>query len=470
VPNYAKVKYANVYPGVDLVYYGNQGKLEYDFVVQPGADPRSIQLAIVSDEHGAERQSAIDNRKSSISAPLRIDKNGDLVVTTDSGEVTFHKPVVYQVDESRPSSVVTRQLRGTTNKGLTKDGGKHFVDGRYLVRSDQTVGFKVASHDPAMPLVIDPVLAYSTYLGGNGTDSGNGIAVDASGDAYVTGATYSTDFPSTPGAFQTVQRGICAAFISKLNAAGSALVYSTYLGGKSCSWGLGIAVDASDNVYVTGQTSSSNFPVTSGAFQTSKHGTFDAFVAKLNAAGSGLLYSTFLGGSNGEQGTAITFDASGSAYVTGWTRSSDFPITPGAIQTTLVGAQDAFITKLNAGGSALIYSTYLGGSSQGDTDGGGGIAVDASGNAYIMGSTASRHFPTTPGAFQASYGGGPVDAFVSKLNAAGSALVYSTYLGGSGQEAFPGGAPAGIAIDASGNAYVTGFTDCFLATPKYAVI
>jgi hypothetical protein len=470
VPNYAKVKYANVYPGVDLVYYGNQGQVEYDFVVRPGADPYSIQLAIVSDEQVgsrqkavgnareaqdlAEGQSAIDNRQSSIPTTPRIDAHGDLVVGTDGGEVIFHKPVVYQLDESRPSSVVTRQLRSTKDQGQgTKDGGKHYVDGRYVLRSDQSVAFQVAFYDPAKPLVIDPVLAYSTYLGGRNFDQSFAIAVDTLGNSYVigiAGGPHFPHFPTTPGAFQTVYGGGNAdAFISKLNASGSALLYSTYLGGLDDDIGSGIAVDAWGNAYVAGGTLSFNFPTTPGAFQTTYGGNGDAFVSKLNSRGSALLYSTYLGGSSGDGGSGIAVDASGNVYVTGGTASSDFPTTSGAFQTTFGGVADVFVSKLNAFGSALLYSTYLGGSG-GDSS--AGIKVDASGNAYAIGLTSSSDFPTTSRAFQTIFGG-QYDAFISKLNSGGTALLYSTYLGGRGYDT-----ARGVAVDNSGSAYVTGDT------------
>jgi hypothetical protein len=365
VPNYAKVKYANVYPGVDLVYYGNQGQLEYDFVVRPGADPRSIQLAIVSDkqvgsrqkavgsareapDRAPEGQSAIDNRKSSIPAALHVNATGDLVVGTDGGEVIFHKPVVYQLDESRPSSVVTRQLRSTKDQGQgTRDGGKHYVDGQYVLRSDQSVAFQVASYDPAKPLVIDPALAYSTRLGGGGVDYGDEIAVDTSGNVYVSGITFSQRFPTTAGAFQTTcgSRTSSCVFVSKLNARGSALIYSTYLGGTVQDLVSGIAVDASGNAYLTGSTASSDFPTTSGAFQTTYGRSIDAFVSKLNAAGSALLYSSYLGGRGNDVGTAITLDGSGNAYVTG-DAGANFPTTPGAFQTTDRGT-DVFVVKIS---------------------------------------------------------------------------------------------------------------------------
>jgi hypothetical protein len=417
VPNYAKVKYANVYPGVDLVYYGNQRQLEFDLILQPGGDPNVIRL-------GFGKQAA-----------LRVNNSGDLVV----GEVIFHKPLVYQ----------------PTSNDKTRATDKELIDGKFVLTGAHEVRFKIAAYDRSRLLVIDPTLAYSTYLGGSGQDVAGGIAVDASGNAYVTGNTGSVNFPTTPGTLQTTYGGLDTdAFVSKLNAAGSALLYSTYLGGSANEGGGGIAVDASGNAYVTGGTGSSNFPITPGAFQTTFGGTFDAFVSKLNAAGSTLLYSTYLGGSDGDGGSGIKIDALGNAYVTGLTDSSNFPITPSAFQTTFGGKSDAFVSKLNAAGSALLYSTYLGGSGDENSGlGSGRIAVDASGNAYVAGDTNSSNFPTTPGAFQTNLGGGGRDAFVSKLNAAGSALLYSTYLGGSGDES-----GSGIAVDASGNAYVTGFT------------
>jgi hypothetical protein len=253
VPNYAKVKYASVYPGVDLVYYGNQGQLEYDFVVQPRVDPRSIELAIVSDERESESQSGIDNHQSSIPAPLHVDGNGDLVVGADGGEVIFYKPIVYQ-----PATY--KEPRTTNGRG------RDLVEGQYVLLGDNRIAFEVANYDFRRPVVIDPVLAYSTYLGGGDYDQGDAIAVDALGNAYVTGWTNSLNFPTTIGAFDTGFGGEEDAFVSKLNAAGSALLYSTYLGGSAGDAGSGIAIDPWGNAYLTGTTESANFPVTSGGF------------------------------------------------------------------------------------------------------------------------------------------------------------------------------------------------------------
>jgi beta-propeller repeat-containing protein len=292
-------------------------------------------------------------------------------------------------------------------------------------------------------------LTYSTYLGGAGNDFGNGIATDAAGNAYAVAQTTSSDFPATAGAFQTGSNGDTEATVTKLDPTGSAPLYSTYLGGGGFDRGLAIDVDAAGAAYVTGETSSTGFPTTAGAFDTILGGTPDAYVTKVNVGGSGLDYSTFLGGSGFERGLGIAVDA-GSAYVTGETGSTDFPATPGAFDTSLNGTSDAFVTKVNGGGSGLSYSTYLGGGgSEGFTQ---GIAVDA-GTVYVAGQTSSADFPTTPGAFDTSYGGN-TDAFVTKLGASGSApLLYSTYLGGAA------GDPAvAIAVDSAGSAYVTGQT------------
>jgi hypothetical protein len=294
------------------------------------------------------------------------------------------------------------------------------------------------------------VLVYSTYIGGSYGDRGYGIAVDGSGNAYVTGYTTSTDYPVTPGAFQTKNGGgLRDVFVTKLNAAGSALVYSTYIGGVFHDYGYAIAVDGSGNAYVTGYTESASYPVTPGAFQTTKGGGYDVFVTKLNETGTALVYSTYIGGSNNDVGYGIAVDGNGNAYVTGYTESTDYDVTSGAFQTTRGGYRDVFVTKLNETGTALVYSTYIGGSGG---DEGYGIAVDGSGNAYVTGYTWSTDYDVTPGAFQTKNGGGR-DVFVTKLNATGTALVYSTYMGGSNNDE-----GYGIAVDGSGNAYVTGWT------------
>jgi len=478
VPTYARVEYRDVYPGVSLVHYGNQQQLEYDFVVSPGADPGAIEF----EAEGAER--------------IEIDDAGDLVMHVPGGEVRQHKPIVYQ------------QIAG------------HRLDipGRFVLRDpafrtphSHRVGFEVGAYDPSRPLVVDPVLVYSTYLGGSGDETEDfprpRVAADASGAVYMTGWTTSANFP-TAAALRPALGGGRDAFVAKFNPAGSALVYSTYLGGSADDEGRGIAVDAAGNAYVTGKTLSTNFP-TAAPIQASLAGQADIFVAKLNPAGSALVYSTYLGGAGNDWGVGIAVDASGGVYVTGETGSTTF-LTVSPMQASNGGGIDAFVVKLNAAGSALVYSTYLGGSNY---DTGVGIAVDADGAAYVTGQAGAANFPTanpimacgssrafvtklsgvgslvystclggpewsygigiavdtagaayvsgstqggnmgTPGAAQPNFGGGQDDAFACKLNAAGSALVYFTYIGGNARE---GG--HGIAVDANGAAYVGGWT------------
>ena len=434
VPTYAEVRYRNVYPGIDLVYYGNQGgQLEYDFVVTPGADPSAILLAIDTSGHVSRKHKAVGSGQS------KIDSNGDFVVHMNGeDEVRFHNPLVYQPG--------TRSSLATHHSSL--------VEGHYILTASNQVRFALGPYDHTKPLIIDPILTYSTYLGGSNADLASGFAVDSSGNAYVTGSAASTAFPVVNPLQSTNKSTGGTAFVAKLNAAGSALVYSTYLGGSASDQGNAIAVDSSGSAYVAGSTCSSDFP-TVDPLQASLKGACDGFVAKLNAAGSALVYSTYLGGSgtmqsgttSNDKAAAIAVDSSGNAFVTGTTFSTDFP-TVNPLQG-YGGAGDAFVCKLNAEGTALVYSTFLGG---GGADSGGGITVDSSGNAYVTGSTGSTNLPTVNPLQSSANGLG--EAFVAKLNAAGSALLYSTYLGGilysSGN---------GIAVDSSGNAYVTGWTE-----------
>ncbi|MFZ1975584.1 MAG: SBBP repeat-containing protein [Candidatus Acidiferrales bacterium] len=474
VATFARVKYAGVYPGVDLVYYGNQRQLEYDFVVAAGANAGEVRVRF----DGARR--------------LRVGADGNLQIFARNGEIAFQKPVVYQM----------------------RDGRREPVDGRFELKGNNEVGFALGNYDASRELVIDPVLAYSTYLGGSGGDFAAGIAVDAEGNAYIAGGTYSTDFPLKGNPYQTTNKGavngFSNVFVTKMNPAGTGLDYSTYLGGSGVPPALqnvlipiggdspsAIAIDRFGNAYITGQTFSMDFPVTSGALQTVNKGAgllvTNAFVTKLNPIGSGLVYSTYLGGSGippfapfaspvGDSGAAIALDSAGNAYVTGAAYSPDFPLTSGAFQKQNNGVSfatdNAFVSKINAAGSALIYSTYLGGSGQlfnfagpGDNmditgDSGAGIAVDVHGNAYVAGRTFSNDFPVTDGAYQKVNNAGYLsssNAFVTKLNAAGNALIYSTYLGGSVNTEIGGPSPFNdeanaIAIDTSGNAYVAGAT------------
>jgi hypothetical protein len=416
ISTYAKVAYQNLYPGVDLVYYGNQRQLEYDFVVGPGTDPDIIALSF----EGVDQ--------------LKVDAQGELVLQAGGGEIRQRKPLIYQ----------------------EVDGVRHEVAGSYKLKDRNTVGFQLAAYDESRPLVIDPVLVYSTFLGGNAVDEGHDITVDALGNAYVTGQTLEitppSNFPTTVGAFDTTHNGgFRDAFVTKLNPTGSALVYSTYLGGSDEDSAGAITLDITGSAYVTGITSSADFPTTFGAFDTTYNGNRDAFVTKLNPAGSALVYSTLIGGFESDGGNDIAVDTSGNAYVTGNTISSSFPTTAGAFDT-VHNADDifeVFVTKLNTSGSALVYSTFLGGSGGSSA---GGIAVDTSGSAYVAGTASSADFPTTVGAFDTTHNGSG-DVFVTKLNPSGSAPLYSTFLGGSSNDV-----GNGIALDTAGSAYVTGIT------------
>lgn len=424
VPNYARVDFRNIYPGIDLAYYGNPHQLEYGFRVTPGADAHRLRFSLTG---------------RSGHLPLRLDAQGDLIAEMSGVGFRFLRPVAYQ-EVSRRSGRIRRGVLA-----------RYVIEGRGRVRID------VGSYNRSRPLVIDPVLLYSTYLGGSGSDSATGIAVDGSGDAFVTGGATSVNFP-TVNPLQKSIAGNSDAFVAELNPAGTSLIYSTYVGGSAFDKGTAIAIDSSGNAYVSGYTSSPDFPATSKAFETTYQGNgkSEAFVIKLSSGGSSLAYATYLGGTGGDFGQGIAVDAAGDAYVTGSTQSTDFPVAK-PLQGTIGGGSDAFVTELSPDGSALVYSTFLGGSG---SDSGQAIAVDSAGEAYVAGFTFSTNFPVQ-NALQAASGGGG-DAFVAKLTAGGSTLVYSTYLGGSGEDrAF------GITVDSSGEAYITGSTQSinFPTTP-----
>jgi hypothetical protein len=376
---------------------------------------------------------------SGVNTPARVlDRPQDLLYATFLGGSEGEHGESIAVDESGNAYVAGR----TASSDFPAASGPG-----YDTSHNGSVDAFVVKLDPS-----GTGLDYATFLGGRGNEYQEGLAVDGSGNAYVTGKTSSSDFPATPGAYDTSLGGLDDAFIVKLSASGTSLAYATFLGGSYYEHGGGIVVDRSGNAYVTGRTYSFNFPAASGpGYDTSHNGDYDAFVVKLNPAGTSLAYATFLGGSDTDGGDGIAVDGSGNAYVTGGTRSSDFPAAGGpGYDTTHNGVSDAFVVKLNASGTALDYATFLGGS---DTDGGDGIAVDGSGNAYVTGQTDSSNFPAAGGpGYDTTHNGVP-DAFVVKLNASGTDLDYATFLGGS--EIDRGDS---IAVDGSGNAYVTGQT------------
>ena len=509
IPTYQRVRCEQVYAGIDAEFYGDRGSLEYDLILAPHADPSVVSLAWKFAKH------------------VRIDRDGDLIIDTPGGPLGQHKPVIYQISKQQ----------------------RKIIQGDYVLSSNNSVRLSLGVYDPGLPLIIDPVLfavdtnaapagpiavdssgnvylsgttetssfestagslqpslgggtceaqagtlppsffpcpdayiikldptgavIYATYLGGDGNDSANSIAVDASGNAYVAGSTSPNpsspnNFPTTPGAaFPKPSAYGLDAFVAKLNATGDSLIYSTFIPEL---YQVRLAIDATGAAYVAGVafpagSGSTGFPTTTGAFQTTSTAMSTGGIAKLNANGSALVYATYLGGSNPDNyadsngANGIAVDALGDAYITGWTVSSDFPTTPGAFSRTPPdGTYLAYVTKLNPAGSALVYSTFLGGTGSYD---GNTIKIDAKGNAYILGNTTSSDFPVTPGAFQPSgpdapwaldYTSGDSGQFLSALNADGTALIYSTYL--TGAAVFLG--QSGLDVDAAGDAYVVG--------------
>lgn len=409
VNNYKEVTYKELYPGIDLVFYGKEKNLEYDLVIAPKVDPGLVKLHF--QELNNSHQTSIE-----------IDKQGDLLVNTKSGILRQHKPFIYQEIEGRQIA----------------------INGSYKKHNDNTIGFSLAEYNQDFPLVIDPEISFSTYLGGQLTDQASAIAVDREGNSYIVGTTSSNNFPLVKPLQASPGGGPLDIFIAKLSADGSSLVYTTYLGGSSIDQAFDIAVDSSNNIYVTGLTISSNFP-TKSALQAQKGGgVFDAFVTKINASGSELVYSTYLGGNDDDQGFSLAVNQQGNVFITGSTASRNFP---GVTEGVLNGITDGFVTQLNRQGTAVIYSRFLGGN---DEDEASSIAIDSQDNAYITGDTFSPNFPVKDGV-QANLAG-EQDAFISKLNPNGD-VVYSSYLGGTGNDS-----AIDIAVDLEGNAYITGST------------
>ena len=449
VPQFSQVRYQQVYPGIDLTYYGNQGRLEYDFAVSPGTDPQQIVIKL----DGA--------------SDVAIDSKGELVVGIGNANLRMESPVVYQEFGSERKA----------------------VPAHFRLLGNEQVGFEIAPYDRSRALVIDPVLTYSTYLGGSGAESCSvitgqsftpgcpAITVDLANNAYVAGATTSTNFPVTSGALQATNAGSADVFIAKFNSSGSfgtTLDFATYLGGSGLDYPAGIAVDAASNVYVAGTTFSTNFPTNgrNAPFQGtlySSNGDAHVFVSEINSAGSILNYSTYLSGNGTDIATGIALDTSANAYVSGTTTSAqdagfDFPSTPGSLQTAPKATNQFFFSKLDTsipGSTSMVYSTYIGGSNPSNgTATGGGIAVDSSGNAYVTGGTNFTDMPLL-NAYQSSPKGG-LDVYAAKINpvaATGAQLIYGTYIGGSGNDI-----GYGIAVDNTSNTYITGSTDTLTYT------
>src|SRR5579885_1245070 len=404
VPTFGQVKFAAVYPGVDLIYHGNQGRLEYDFRLSPAADAEQIALKF----GGAEN--------------VRLAADGALDVKLAGGSVRWQRPVAWQEISGRRVTVPCE----------------------YALAGD-TVHFLLGAYDRSQALVIDPVLLYSTYLGGLSSrgDSANAVATDAAGNVYFTG-TESSGMFYFPAAQNNRDTGGSAAFVTKLDATGTNALFTTVIGGSGSDSGQAIALDGAGHIFLAGTTGSSDFPITNGFQTVSANG----FLAELSADGSNILYSTYIGDS---------VNGAGEDGSTGTATSTNFPTTPGAFQTNRLGYSDAYVAELNSTGTALVFSTLLGGSGN-DGYNAAGIALDADGNVYVTGQTDSKDFPTTPGAAQPTFGGGGPysnsgDAFVAKLNPTGTALLWSTYLGG-----FLDDNATGITVDSNRNVYVTGNT------------
>jgi hypothetical protein len=474
IPTFGRVEYAGVYPGVNMVYYGKGSDLEYDFIVAPGADPAAISLNM----NGADG--------------LEIEADGDLLVHTAAGALVQQKPMVYQESAEGRQEIASRYTVNGTRVGFALgdyDASRPLVIdpvvygySTYMGGDAADQGFGIAvSHTgsafitgrtgsanfPTTPGVIQPShsagndafvarftpdgtgLVYATYLGGSLDDVGQSIVVDRQHNAYVTGATGSSNFPVTAGAFQTTNGGSTDAFVAELAADGASMIYATYLGGSGVDQGFGIAVNRFTHVaYVGGGTTSPNFPTTAGAFQSTHGGDSDAFITSVNATGTALGYSTYLGGADVDRANAIALDGQNRAVIVGQTKSTNFPTTAGALQTTYGGgAFDAFMARFFANGTIGV-STYIGTAGEDHAE---GVAVSGVGQTYITGRTASNAFPVTAGAFQTTYGGGAFDAYVMSMPLNGQSITFASYLGGTGEDR--GNA---IAIDSGGRAYVSG--------------
>ena len=422
VPSYARVRYREVYPGIDVVYYGNQSQLEYDFVLRPGADPNAIRMKFHGPRH------------------VEISPEGDLVLESDGARIVQKKPAIYQDD---PRTVARRE-----------------VAGHYVMLARNVAGFRVDRYDRARPLVIDPTLTYCTYLGGTGSDQINAVKMGPKGRLYIAGQTPTQTIAATDGAYNGTKTGLTDIFLAIIDTTpgqGFPLVYYSYLGGTQLNIALAIDVDAAGIAYLTGTTTSTDFPVTGNAYQaTGAASTIDAFVVKLDPSQVGpdeLIFSTYLGGPSGtDSGNGIAVGQDGMIYVIGNTKSTDFPLTDTAYQNVLWGPQDTFLCKLDPDSGSLLYSSYLGGESQDD---GRAILVDAKGLVYFASSTLSLYFPVAGYNWAADAIGAQdiVVGVVDMTKSGTDSLVYSTYFGGTGNDEV-----RQMAFDAKGNLLITGYT------------
>lgn len=396
-----------IFEGIGIKYYFENGLLRYDYHVNPNADINKIKFKIEGEDN------------------YSINNKGELVIHTSVGEIVHGKLYAYQEDRSIECKFKE------TNEGL--------------------LSIDLGEYDNQKKIIVDPLI-YSTFIGGINNDTGHSIAIDNEGNTYITGQTYSWDFPTTLGAYQTLRDEYEECFVSKINSAGSELIFSTFLGGWSLDEARSIAVDENGNTYITGTTVSDNFPVTNESFQKIYGGMGDAFVAKFNSSGNELTYSTFIGGSETDSGNSIKIDENGNTFITGVATSPDFPNTLGVFQSGKSGSKDAFVTKLNSTGSKLEFSTFIGGSLD---EFGNSIAIDSDGNSYITGYTYSPDYPITLGCYQTVQNGGEYkfDAFISKINSDGSKLIYSSFIGGNNDDV-----GNSIAIDNEKNVFVAGNT------------
>jgi hypothetical protein len=416
VPTYGRIVYRGLYPGVDVEVKDGGGVPEYDVHFGPGAHPETVVIRVT----GADS--------------LRLE-NGDLVAATRKGELRQKIPATWQ----------------------TKDGVRDELRASFRLLGDDRFGFVVEGRDPNAALTVDPILVFESYLGGAGLDEAHGVAAGDDGAVYLTGRTSSSDFPRTTGCYDNVKSGSYEAFVTKMAADGATLVYSTYLGSNGSDLGEEVVVDSLGHAYVSGWLGGSAFPAVAGSYDTTYNGYSDTFVTKLGLSGNTLVYSTFVGGSNEDRPNGLALCPDGGIVVAGQTMSTNFPTTAGAQDTSHNGSWDAYVTKLNAAGSALVYSTYLGGAS---VDWALGVAIAPDGAPIVCGGAQSAAFPTVAGSYDTSHNGS-FDGFAAKFQATGGTLAWSTFLGGAWADQ-----AMAIDVDDGGHAFVTGY--CGFGFPSTA--